>query len=168
FRRVLCRPRPGSPSEATEDATATPATPTTPASPGGPAPSAPAEAAEEAEDAEDAQSTVVEPPHVDPVVIPPEVPEEEIPAPSADEITPTPEPVAPIERIDPATGRLARLRGRLARSRTTVGQCLVGLLAAGDLDEDAWEEIEDTLIMADPGAPMPGPVVNRRAQADAR
>ena len=154
-------PRPGSPSEATEDATATPATPTTPASPGGPAPSAPAEAAEEAEDAEDAQSTVVEPPHVDPVVIPPEVPEEEIPAPSADEITPTPEPVAPIERIDPATGRLERLRGRLARSQNTVGQGLLGLLGAGDLDEDAWEEIEDTLIMADLGAPMTEQVVNR-------
>src|SRR5699024_8884046 len=92
---------------------------------------------------------------------PPEVPEEEIPAPSADEITPTPEPVAPIERIDPATGRLERLRGRLARSQNTVGQGLLGLLGAGDLDEDAGEEIEDTLIMADLGAPMTEQVVNR-------
>src|SRR5699024_3390673 len=33
------------------------------------------------------------------------------------------------------------------------GQGLLGLLGAGDLDEDAWEEIEDTLIMADLGAP---------------
>src|SRR5699024_7414980 len=184
-------PRPGSPSEATEDATATPATPTTPASPGGPAPPAPAEAAGGAEDARGAPATVVgpppvgpppsdpagaaegaeaaaharsrvvEPPHVDPVVTPPEVPEEEIPAPSADEITPPPEPVAPIERIDPATGRLERLRGRLARSQNTVGQGLLGLLGAGDLDEDAWEEIEDTLIMADLGAPMSAQVVHR-------
>ncbi len=103
---------------------------------------------------------VVEAAPVEPVVVPPEVPDEEIPAPP-ETVTGTPEPVAPVERIDPAAGRLDRLRGRLARSQNTVGQGLLGLLGAGDLDEDAWEEIEDTLIMADLGSATTELVVDR-------
>lgn len=57
----------------------------------------------------------------------------------------------PTEDIAPAGGRLGRLRGRLSRSQNAIGQGLMGILSAGDLDEDAWEEIEDTLIMADLG-----------------
>ncbi|KAA0919527.1 signal recognition particle-docking protein FtsY [Dietzia sp. ANT_WB102] len=106
-------------------------------------------------------SEVVETVPVDPVVVPAEVPDEEIPAPTSDVITGTPEPVAPVERIDPSAGRLDRLRGRLARSQSTVGQGLLGLLGAGDLDEDAWEEIEDTLIMADLGSATTELVVDR-------
>lgn len=53
--------------------------------------------------------------------------------------------------IAPAGGRLGRLRGRLSRSQNAIGQGLMGILSAGDLDEEAWEEIEDTLIMADLG-----------------
>ena len=104
---------------------------------------------------------VVEPAPVEPVVVPPEVPDEEVPAPTTEIITGTPDPVAPVERIDPSAGRLDRLRGRLARSQNTVGQGLLGLLGAGDLDEDAWEEIEDTLIMADLGSATTGLVVDR-------
>ena len=63
----------------------------------------------------------------------------------------TPEPSEPVEAIEPAGGRLGRLRGRLSRSQNAIGQGLMGILSAGDLDEDAWEEIEDTLIMADLG-----------------
>lgn len=63
----------------------------------------------------------------------------------------TPEPSEPVEEIEPAGGRLGRLRGRLSRSQNAIGQGLMGILSAGDLDEDAWEEIEDTLIMADLG-----------------
>ncbi|WP_411702319.1 signal recognition particle-docking protein FtsY [Corynebacterium sp. LaCa142] len=75
---------------------------------------------------------------------------------AAKEQTPVPdgEPVAaaqPTEDIAPAGGRLGRLRGRLSRSQNAIGQGLMGILSAGDLDEDAWEEIEDTLIMADLG-----------------
>ena len=111
-----------------------------------------------------ASTTVVEPAPVEPVVVPPGVPEEEVPAPSVDEISGAPAPVAPVERIDPAAGRLDRLRGRLSRSQNSVGQGLLGLLGAGDLDEDAWEEIEDTLILADLGAPMTQRVVDRLRQ----
>ena len=74
---------------------------------------------------------------------------EETPVP--EEPATTPEPSEPVEEIEPAGGRLGRLRGRLSRSQNAIGQGLMGILSAGDLDEDAWEEIEDTLIMADLG-----------------
>ncbi|MDK7049175.1 signal recognition particle-docking protein FtsY [Corynebacterium sp. UMB0012] len=68
----------------------------------------------------------------------------------APEGEPAPAP-APQDDIAPAGGRLGRLRGRLSRSQNAIGQGLMGILSAGDLDEDAWEEVEDTLIMADLG-----------------
>ncbi|WP_448223319.1 signal recognition particle-docking protein FtsY [Gordonia iterans] len=58
---------------------------------------------------------------------------------------------AELDEIAPTEGRLARLRGRLARSQGAIGTSMLGLLGAGDLDEDSWEEIEDTLVMADLG-----------------
>ncbi|GGM39999.1 hypothetical protein GCM10012275_08650 [Longimycelium tulufanense] len=88
----------------------------------------------------------------------PRTPVAETPTPEAPpvEVPPAPaEPVAPavpVEEIAPPAGRLERLRGRLARSRGTLGQGLLGLLGAGDLDEDSWTEVEDTLLMADLGA----------------
>ncbi|MBG6121892.1 fused signal recognition particle receptor [Corynebacterium aquatimens] len=66
-----------------------------------------------------------------------------------------------IEEIAPAAGRIGRLRGRLSRSQNAIGQGLLGILSAGDLDEDAWEEIEDTLILADLGAASTMKVVDQ-------
>jgi len=57
----------------------------------------------------------------------------------------------PLEQPPPSAGRMARLRGRLARSQSALGSVLLNLLSTGDLDEQAWEEIEDTLITADMG-----------------
>jgi fused signal recognition particle receptor len=51
----------------------------------------------------------------------------------------------------PLAGRMSRLRGRLARSQTGFGSVLLGLLSRDALDEQGWEEIEDTLISADLG-----------------
>ena len=62
------------------------------------------------------------------------------------------QPSAPAETIEPAEGRLERLRGRLAGSRSAFGQGLLGLLGGGELDEESWEEVEDTLLLADLGA----------------
>jgi fused signal recognition particle receptor len=65
-----------------------------------------------------------------------------------------PEPGPPaglIEKPPPSAGRLARLRGRLARSHSAIGSVLLSLLSAGKLDDQAWENIEDTLISADMG-----------------
>ncbi|WP_026425358.1 signal recognition particle-docking protein FtsY [Actinokineospora inagensis] len=73
-----------------------------------------------------------------------------------------PEPVPPVvEEIAPTAGRLERLRGRLARSRSSFGQGLLGLLGAGDLDEDSWTDVEDTLLLADLGAATTQDIVDR-------
>jgi fused signal recognition particle receptor len=65
------------------------------------------------------------------------------------------EPAAPeapaLERPESAAGRLQRLRARLARSNSALGQGLLALLSRGGLDEQAWEEVEDTLIASDLG-----------------
>jgi len=60
-------------------------------------------------------------------------------------------PAEVVEKPPPSAGRLARLRGRLARSQSAVGSVLLNLLSADRLDEQSWEEIEDTLITADMG-----------------
>ncbi|MTD55330.1 signal recognition particle-docking protein FtsY [Amycolatopsis pithecellobii] len=81
----------------------------------------------------------------------------EEPAPAAE-----PEPVAvAVEEPEPAAGRLERLRGRLSKSRSVFGQSLLGLLGAGDLDEDSWQDIEDTLLVADLGAATTTEIVER-------
>ncbi|MDQ4011834.1 MAG: signal recognition particle-docking protein FtsY [Actinomycetota bacterium] len=54
-----------------------------------------------------------------------------------------------------------RLRGRLSRSRSAFGQSLLGLLGAGDLDEDSWTDVEDTLLLADLGAATTTEIVDR-------
>ncbi|MFD9954733.1 signal recognition particle-docking protein FtsY [[Kitasatospora] papulosa] len=76
-----------------------------------------------------------------PVVIEPEVPELEVPEPTA--------------------GRLVRLRARLARSQNSLGKGLLSLLSRDNLDEDTWEEIEDTLLTADVGVAPTQELVER-------
>ncbi|MDG3011039.1 signal recognition particle-docking protein FtsY [Rhodococcus sp. D2-41] len=70
----------------------------------------------------------------------------------------------PLEEIEPTTGRLDRLRGRLSRSQSAVGKSLLGLLGGGDLDEESWEEVEDTLLIADLGTATTMKVVERLRQ----
>jgi fused signal recognition particle receptor len=62
-----------------------------------------------------------------------------------------PPPVAAEPPPEPLAGRMSRLRGRLARSQTGFGSVLLGLLSRDALDDQGWEEIEDTLISADLG-----------------
>jgi fused signal recognition particle receptor len=71
--------------------------------------------------------------------------------PPADVVEIEPSPAEVIEKPPPSAGRLARLRGRLARSHTGFGNVLLNLLSSGKLDEQTWEDIEDTLITADMG-----------------
>jgi len=62
-------------------------------------------------------------------------------------------PAAPAEAPpQPFAGRMSRLRGRLARSQSGFGSVLLSLLSRDGLDEQGWEEIEDTLVGADLGA----------------
>lgn len=58
---------------------------------------------------------------------------------------------APPEKPAPSAGRLVRLRDRLSRSQSTLGQGLLALLSRETLDEDTWEEVEDLLLQADVG-----------------
>ncbi|KUI40000.1 hypothetical protein AU198_08615 [Mycobacterium sp. GA-1199] len=98
----------------------------------------------------------------------PEPPVEERPAPAPPEPAPAPEPAEPtpvveesatvvdepapaLDEIAPTEGRLERLRGRLAKSQNTLGRSMLGLLGGGDLDDESWEEVEDTLLIADLG-----------------
>ena len=122
-------------------------------------------------------------------VVPPELhPAPE--APPAPETPPVSEAVEPtavletsaqaaeIEAIAPAEGRLERLRGRLARSQNALGRSVLGLIGGGDLDEDSWQDVEDTLLVADLGPVVTDSVVsqlrgklasgNVRTEADAR
>ena len=100
------------------------------------------------------------------------------PIPTAPEVAPS-APTAPeVEDIEPTEGRLERLRGRLAKSQNTLGRSVLGLLGGGDLDEESWETIEDTLLVADLGPTVTQSVVvalrsamastNVRTEADAR
>ncbi len=98
-----------------------------------------------------------------------EVPEPELTAGPAPVVVPEQSAPAPVEEIEPTTGRIERLRGRLAKSRSALGQSLLGLLGAGDLDEDSWEEVEDTLLVADLGTATTTEIVtNLRAELSAR
>ena len=94
-----------------------------------------------------------------------------------------PEPELPeaepeLDAIAPPDGRLERLRGRLARSQNAFGRSMLGLIGGGDLDEDSWQDVEDTLLIADLGPVVTESVVtqlrsalaggNVRTEADAR
>ncbi|WP_327705092.1 signal recognition particle-docking protein FtsY [Streptomyces decoyicus] len=71
-------------------------------------------------------------------------------------------PVAPeIEVPEPTAGRLVRLRARLSRSQNTLGKGLLTLLSREHLDEETWEEIEDTLLTADVGVAPTQELVER-------
>lgn len=80
--------------------------------------------------------------------------------------------------IAPPAGRLERLRGRLAKSHNAFGRSMLGLLGGGDLDESSWEEVEDTLLIADLGPAVTASVMEKlrselaagtvRSEADAR
>jgi fused signal recognition particle receptor len=90
-------------------------------------------------------------PAIDPVLDPPETVEPELAEPE-------------YERPEPPAGRLARLRGRLARSQG-LGKGVLALLSRDRLDEATWEEIEETLLTADVGV---GPTQELVARLRAR
>ena len=71
-------------------------------------------------------------------------------------------PVTPqLDVPEPTAGRLSRLRARLSRSQSTLGRGLFALLSRDVLDEDTWEEVEDTLLTADMGVGATTDLVGR-------
>jgi fused signal recognition particle receptor len=76
-------------------------------------------------------------------------------------------PIAPVvetpllETPEPTAGRMLRLRSRLARSQSTLGRGLLSVLSREQLDDDAWEEIEEALLSADVGVGATTEIVER-------
>ncbi|MEV0898977.1 signal recognition particle-docking protein FtsY [Actinoplanes sp. NPDC049802] len=86
----------------------------------------------------------------------------EPPAPVVVEEPPAPvveEPV--LEKPEPSVGRLVRLRARLARSQSALGRGLLSVLSRDHLEEDDWDEIEESLITADVGVEATQVIVER-------
>ncbi|MEV6577733.1 signal recognition particle-docking protein FtsY [Streptomyces sp. NPDC051582] len=109
---------------------------------------------------EDAVETAEEPRRTIEEVV---LPDAEAAAPEAPPVVAEPEaPAAPeIEVPEPTAGRLVRLRARLARSQNSLGKGLLTLLSREHLDEDTWEEIEETLLIADVGVVPTQELVDR-------
>ena len=83
----------------------------------------------------------------------------ETPAPTEESKPADVEP-KPQDTIEPAVGRIGKLRGRLSKSQNVFGRSVLGMLSAGDLDDDAWEDIETQLIQADLGVKITTNVVD--------
>jgi fused signal recognition particle receptor len=121
-------------------------------------------------EAEPEPEAVTPPPAAPPAPAAPPIPETSAAAPAPE--------AAEIEAIAPPEGRLERLRGRLARSQNALGRSVLGLIGGGDLDEDSWQDVEDTLLIADLGPVVAESVVsqlrsrlasgNVRTEADAK
>ena len=68
-----------------------------------------------------------------------------------DETAPVVEaPTSSVERPEPVRGRMERLRERLASSGS-LGRAILGVLSRGQLGAADWEEIEESLLIADLG-----------------
>lgn len=110
---------------------------------------------------EDAVETAEEPRRTIEEVV---LPEAQAPVEAPAEV-PVAEPQAPaapaVEVPEPTAGRLVRLRARLARSQNSLGKGLLTLLSREHLDEDTWEEIEETLLIADVGVVPTQELVDR-------
>lgn len=63
----------------------------------------------------------------------------------------TPEP-AKTETPESVGSRLIRLKAKLAKSGNPFGKALFDILAKDNLSEADWEDVEDTLLLADVGA----------------
>lgn len=110
---------------------------------------------------EDAAPTAQEPRRtIEEVVLPDAETALESPVAVEDPVVEAP-PAPEIEVPEPTAGRLIRLRARLARSQNTLGKGLLTLLSREHLDEDTWEEIEETLLIADVGVAPTQELVDR-------
>ena len=141
------------PEQGAEDLPPRPPWPTRP--PRNPAPRIPFGPAAPADDARTAQPAAPAPPAdstasadaeatVEPAV--PAEAEESVDV--TDEATLAGAPV--LDTPEAPADRMVRLRDRLARSGA-IGRGILGLLTRGSVDEDTWDEIEETLLLADLG-----------------
>jgi fused signal recognition particle receptor len=97
-----------------------------------------------------------------PTAAPPRTPDATV-APADVGTTALPTEAAPpaLETPEPTEGRLLRMRSRLARSQSSLGRGLLSVLSRDRLDDDAWDEIEETLLTADVGVAATAEIVER-------
>ncbi|WP_291527381.1 signal recognition particle-docking protein FtsY [Bifidobacterium sp. UBA744] len=91
-------------------------------------------------------------------------------APDVPKAPDTPEtPVAHEVRETPESvgSRLTRLKSKLAKSANPFGKALFSILTRDNLSESDWEDVEDTLLLADVGAEASGQLVDE-LRSDAR
>ena len=79
-----------------------------------------------------------------------------------------PEPEAPVKQeiVKPenSRSRLVRLRSKLAHSANPFGKALFSILSRDHLSEEDWEDVEDTLLLADVGAEASEKIVDELRQ----
>lgn len=79
-----------------------------------------------------------------------------------------PEPEAPVKQeiVKPenSQSRLVRLRSKLAHSANPFGKALFSILSRDHLSEEDWEDVEDTLLLADVGAEASEKIVDELRQ----
>ena len=98
----------------------------------------------------------------DVIAPPPTEADVEAPAAEVGQTTVVEPPPAPeLEKPEGTASRLVRLRQRLSRSQGTLGRGLLALLSREKIDEDTWEDIEDTLLTADIGVKPTQELVER-------
>jgi len=93
----------------------------------------------------------------DTLVRPGEAPAQDVDGGTGVDTAPAPEDTLGREEVAvdvpaPVLGRLARLRARLVKSNNALGKGLLALLSQDKIDEDVWDEIEETLLLADLGS----------------
>ena len=75
------------------------------------------------------------------------------PAGTVQKATEATQPTGPsTEQPESSDSRLVRLKARLSQSSNAFGRALFSLLAKDHLSESDWEDVEDTLLLADVGA----------------
>lgn len=85
---------------------------------------------------------------------------EEAPAPPVEVLPEEAEAPPVLEVPAPVAGRLARLRDRLSRSGSPLGARLLAVLSKDHLTDDDWDELEETLLLADVGAGPTGELID--------
>lgn len=95
-----------------------------------------------------------------PVDLPTPAPEAATAAPAVETLPEEVEAAPVLEVPAPVAGRLSRLRDRLSRSGSPLGARLLAVLSKDHLTEDDWDELEETLLLADVGAGSTGELID--------
>ena len=126
----------------------------------------PTQAAEPEKKPQEAEPQSETQPETKPETVEPEVQAVEPETAAQPEPAAKPEPVAKPEIVKPenSQSRLVRLRSKLAHSANPFGKALFSILSRDHLSEEDWEDVEDTLLLADVGAEASEKIVDELRQ----